>query len=103
MNCFPIFQSNDPQHSPFKIINHTPESKTIVFLRLYLDGVFDDHDTPFFFNIRSLPQYFILEIIGEPISFHDWILYPFFVFVHRRKKLSPDTAMYDSKTFSIIP
>lgn len=48
MNCFPISQSNDPQHSSVKIINHTPESKTIIFLGLYLDGVFDDHDTPFF-------------------------------------------------------
>jgi hypothetical protein len=47
MNGFLIFQSDHSQHTSFKIINHTPESKTIVFLWLYLERVFDDLDTPF--------------------------------------------------------
>jgi hypothetical protein len=90
--CF-ILQSDYSQDAPLKIVHHTPESKTIVFLRLYLERVFDDFDAPFFLEIRPFPQYFIFEIFGELVNIHDVILHLFFALVHSRKNLPENNDM----------
>lgn len=89
MNGFFILQSDYSQHTSLKIVHHAPESETIIFLRLCLEGIFDDLDTPFFFEIRSLPQHLIFEIFGKLVNIHNLILYSFFLFVHSRNKRFP--------------
>ena len=94
MDRFPISQGNNSQYASLKLINHAPKPKTVVFLGLNLEGIFDNLDAPFFFEIQSLSQHFIFEILGESIIGHCLFLHCIFVSVHYRFVLDPFRFFY---------
>ena len=70
MDGYPVFQCDHPQNAAFQFPDFSPESITIVFLLLDSNGILQDPDAPFLFEIRPLPQHLILEVIRKPVSAH---------------------------------
>ena len=49
----------------------------ISFLRFAFQRLFQDSNAPFFLQIRTLAQDFVLTIFGEPVLRHLWRIAPF--------------------------
>lgn len=59
------------QNVSFKFINRTPETETIVFLRLCFKRVLNDPNTPILPEIRAFTQNLIFEIIRKSVFIHE--------------------------------
>jgi hypothetical protein len=65
-----VFQRHHPQQSTSHLRNRTPEAKTVMFLGLGSEGVFDHANAPLFLDIGPLSQNFVLKIVGESVGRH---------------------------------
>ena len=70
MNGNFVFQRDDSQNSSLKFLNFAPKPMPISFLRFAFQRLFQDSNAPFFLQIRTLAQDFVLKIFGEPVLRH---------------------------------
>ena len=65
-----ILQGDNSQGPASKLFDQPPKPKAIVLLGFHPDGILQDPDTPFFFEVWPLPQDFIFEVCSEPVMYH---------------------------------
>ena len=65
-----VRQRNYTQHLAFEFLYLPPKPKPVVLLLLGLEWMPADTYTPFLLQVRTLPQYFVLKVIGESVVAH---------------------------------
>jgi hypothetical protein len=65
-----VLQRDDPKEATVEFGNLSPKSVTIVFLRLAAERMLDRSNAPLLLEVRSLTEYFLLEVVGEPVLRH---------------------------------
>ena len=77
-----VFKGDNPQDSAFKLLDSTPESLTIAFLRFDADRILQNLNVPFSLKIGPFTQHFILKIQGVFVLCHMKI----YAFNHKKAK-----------------
>ena len=65
-----IRKCDHAQEASRKFLGFAPEAKTIFFLRLDANWIFNNANAHGFCQIRTLPQNLMLEILGELVAGH---------------------------------
>jgi len=70
MYCNSVSKSYDPENVISKIFNLSPESNSGITLNFDPNGIFNNPYTPFFLQVKTLPQDLVLKISRVLIISH---------------------------------
>jgi hypothetical protein len=69
-----VLQGDDPKHAATEFVDTPPETKSVMFLGLAVQGILDDPNAPFLLDVGTLPHNLVLEIVSEPVPSHSTLL-----------------------------